>query len=113
MPYQFKKPCKFPDCAELTHDMYCEKHKKQVGRDYERYKRDAGTAKRYNAEWRKVRTRYIAAHPLCKMCEKEGRFTPAEQIHHIIPLKDGGTNDFTNLMSVCKSCHNRIEPRMP
>ncbi len=28
--------------------------------------------------------------------------------HHIIPLKDGGTNQFTNLITLCGRCHNKI-----
>ena len=31
-------------------------------------------------------------------------------VHHIIPYKNGGTNDLSNLITVCRSCHNKIEP---
>ncbi|WP_420838364.1 HNH endonuclease [Allobaculum mucilyticum] len=31
-----------------------------------------------------------------------------EQVHHIVPLSQGGTHDENNLMSLCKSCHSRI-----
>ena len=38
----------------------------------------------------------------------EGRLTPAEEVHHILPLAVGGTHDENNLMALCKSCHSRI-----
>lgn len=28
-------------------------------------------------------------------------------VHHIIEFKDGGSNDLTNLVSLCRSCHNK------
>ena len=38
----------------------------------------------------------------------EGRLTPAQEVHHILPFADGGTNDEDNLMALCKSCHSGI-----
>ena len=31
-------------------------------------------------------------------------------IHHIIPRREGGTDDFDNLILLCKPCHDEIEP---
>lgn len=31
----------------------------------------------------------------------------ANDIHHIIPLSRGGTTTFSNLIAVCKSCHEK------
>ena len=52
--------------------------------------------------------RYAAAHPLCEMCLKEGRLTPVEEVHHIVPLSQGGTHRNDNLMSLCQSCHTKL-----
>ncbi|HEX6749068.1 MAG TPA: HNH endonuclease [Longimicrobium sp.] len=30
-------------------------------------------------------------------------------IHHIIPRRDGGSNDLENLLVACKNCHARVE----
>ncbi len=46
------------------------------------------------------------------MCYKEGRMTLMEEVHHIIPVSKGGTHDRSNLMSLCKSCHNKIHIAM-
>ena len=107
MPHKPKKPCAWPGCPNLTDGRYCEEHEKQAARAYERYGRDPQTKKRYGAEWRKIRDRYIALHPLCEYCLKEGRSTLATEVHHILPLADGGTNDEKNLAALCKSCHSR------
>ena len=31
------------------------------------------------------------------------------EVHHIVPLADGGTDDADNLMLVCKSCHAKLD----
>lgn len=30
------------------------------------------------------------------------------QIHHVVPLKVGGTNRITNLVPLCRECHKRV-----
>ncbi|WP_331489193.1 HNH endonuclease [Enterococcus faecium] len=42
------------------------------------------------------------------MCLKEGRLTPVEEVHHIVPLSQGGTHRNDNLMSLCQSCHTKL-----
>ena len=64
--------------------------------------------KRYNGVWPAIRRKHITAYPLCEICRREGRITAAQEVHHIIPLADGGTHDESNLMSLCKPCHSRI-----
>ena len=111
MPRKPKRPCSFPGCPNLTDGRYCEEHAKKVMKNYNRYERDADTPKRYNRHWKRIRDAYVAEHPLCEECLKEGRTVPVEQVHHIIPLREGGTSDFGNLISLCKECHARIHAR--
>jgi len=86
-------------------------HKKLTDRQYNRYRRDPDTYKRYGRAWRRIRAAYIAGHPLCEQCKAAGRLTPATEVHHVVPLADGGTHDDTNLMSLCKACHSSITAR--
>jgi len=58
-----------------------------------------------------VRGRFLQAHPLCEMCLKQGRTTPATEVHHILPLGRGGTNHESNLLSLCNRCHSAISAR--
>ena len=92
MPRKPKHPCGYPGCPELTDRQYCPAHQKLVTSRYNRHGRTPEMKKRYNGAWPAIRRRFIAAHPLCEMCLREGRATAAEEVHHIVPLADGGTH---------------------
>ena len=108
MPYKPKKPCAWPSCQKLTDGRFCEEHQKLENARYEKYDRDPAVRCRYGRAWKRIRDRYVQVHPLCEMCLKEGKLTPVEEVHHIVPVSRGGTHDRSNLMSLCKSCHNKI-----
>ncbi|WP_067783062.1 HNH endonuclease [Actinomyces vulturis] len=107
MPHRPKTPCRWPACPALTNARYCETHAKEADTNYRHYERDPQINRRYGSDWRKIRAAYVAKHPLCEQCEKEGRLTPVAEVHHIRPLAHGGTHDEFNLMSLCKPCHSR------
>ena len=110
MPTKPKHPCAHPGCPEQVESgqRYCEKHRRQEAKRYERYGRDPETRGRYNYQWKKIRYEYLRAHPLCERCKAEGRATEANVVHHITPLAAGGTHASENLMALCKQCHSRI-----
>jgi 5-methylcytosine-specific restriction protein A len=108
MPRKPKKPCKYQGCPKLTEGLFCDDHKQKESRRYNKYRRDPDSNKRYGTQWRKIRTRYITANPLCEICRESGRLTPADTVHHRIPLADGGTNEWGNLQALCSPCHSRI-----
>ncbi|TQI67359.1 5-methylcytosine-specific restriction protein A [Clostridium sp. KNHs216] len=109
MPYKPKRPCAYPGCGRLAiSGQYCVEHQKQTDSHYNHFQREPETNKRYGRTWKRIRDRFIKAHPLCEACKKSGRLTPAEEVHHILPLSQGGTNDVHNLMALCKACHSRI-----
>ena len=111
MPLKPKRPCSHPGCPELTDGRFCEEHAKQEAKRYELYQRDPATHKLYGQTWRKVRDRYRAAHPLCERCLERGWMTPTQEVHHVKPLAQGGTNDDDNLTALCTSCHSEITAR--
>jgi 5-methylcytosine-specific restriction protein A len=57
----------------------------------------------YNsARWKYTRRRQLHHHPLCAVCGEI-----ATDVDHIRPVEDGGDPwSFTNLMSLCHSCHS-------
>ena len=70
----------------------------------------------HTTKWRKVRRQYITLHPLCEICEKEGRTVPGTVVDHIKPInrvdaydtqngKYGEPLDFENLQTLCERCH--------
>ena len=111
MPSKPKRPCSHPGCPKLTNGRFCEDHAKLEAQRYEKYDRDPATRRRYGRAWKRIRDRYVAAHPLCEECSKQGKMTPTEEVHHILPLSKGGTHSEENLMALCKSCHSAITAR--
>lgn len=59
----------------------------------------------YDEEMEQCADSYVS---LCEMCLKEGRLTPVQEVHHILPVSKGGTHARDNLMSLCQSCHTKI-----
>lgn len=88
-----------------------QKAKKEQDRAYNRQR---GSVSRlgYDRRWEKVRAAKLLDSPLCEVCEAEGRLTPAEEVHHIRPISDGGDIYLSdNLMSICHSCHMKIHAK--
>jgi len=112
MPYSPKRPCRYPGCTKLTTGQYCPEHQKMVCHNYNRYQRDPHSNRRYGRSWKRIRDRYIQAHPLCEDCLSRGVLEPATEVHHKLPLSRGGTNDVGNLMALCKPCHSHITVEM-
>lgn len=110
MPRKPRRGCAYPGCARLAEEKsaYCDEHKKVMDKQYQKYKRPVDSNKKYGRAWKRIRDRYVKAHPLCERCLKDGRITPVEEVHHIIPLSQGGTHRNDNLMSLCQSCHTKI-----
>ena len=109
MPTWPKHPCRYPGCAKLTANRYCEEHTKLASQQYEKYGRDPAARRRYGSAWRKLRAQFLSGHPLCEECRRDGRLTPATVVDHIIPHK--GNRDLfwdeKNWQALCKPCHDR------
>ena len=110
MPRKPKRPCGHPGCPKLATDggQYCEEHQKLEQKRYNKYERSPDSNRKYGRAWQRIRARYVAVHPLCELCLKEGRLTPVQEVHHIIPISKGGTHEQSNLMSLCQSCHTKL-----
>lgn len=108
MPRFPKHPCSYPGCPNLTDDRYCDKHKSLMVNSYERYGRDKTTKRKYGHSWSKIRKAYVSVHPFCEECFKKGIIVPVDEVHHILPLAEGGSHNEDNLISLCKKCHAKI-----
>ena len=71
----------------------------------------------YNSQrWRHLRRIKFAMSPLCELCLKDNKVTPAEDIHHIVSFMSVSdpvqqyqlAYDVSNLMSLCKIHHQQI-----
>jgi 5-methylcytosine-specific restriction protein A len=111
MPRAAMKPCGHPGCSALVTGGRCERHQAQLDNDLrERDKaRGSSTDRGYTARWHRARGLYLASHPLCAECRRQGRLAGATVVHHIIPHQ-GNYKLFwaeSNWESLCKPCHDR------
>lgn len=49
----------------------------------------------------------------CELCEKDAPFNNIEgypylEVHHILPLRDGGLDNYNNVGAVCPNCHREL-----
>ena len=49
--------------------------------------------------------RLLQREPLCRHCRAEGRYTPADEVDHIVPLADGGAEVDGNCQPLCTPHH--------
>ncbi|WP_369913891.1 HNH endonuclease [Xanthomonas sp. NCPPB 3005] len=56
--------------------------------------------------WRRKREAVLKRDQyLCQPCQRAGRITEATEVDHMLNLAEGGTDDDTNLQSICTDCH--------
>lgn len=106
MPYRPKVPCRQPGCAALVTPgkKYCEEHLKM----HPEITRSAGK-RGYGSRWQRESKRYLQSHPLCVACMKQGRYTEATVVDHIVPHRGDQTLfwDQSNWQALCKPCHDK------
>jgi len=110
MPIKPPWPCKKQGCPALTNDAsgYCLEHKREAQRQQDK-ERGSANSRGYDRRWGKARKRFLAEHPLCVECYREGKVVAATVVDHITPHK--GNQDLfwdeSNWQPLCKSCHDR------
>ena len=69
----------------------------------------SGIAK--GAEWERLRQQVKDRDDhRCQYCGGAGRL----EVHHVIELERGGTNDLDNLSALCRTCHiEKHRPKRP
>ena len=60
-----------------------------------------------NREFAKIKKEHLAKHPYCEVCYALGKLVPAIDVHHI-QQRWAGNNDESNLIALCRECHNKI-----
>lgn len=110
MPSKAASACKRSGCPGLVRDGVCSVcGPLRTARNVEHDERRGTAAQRgYGGRWQRVRAMYLRSHPLCVMCEREGRVSIATDVHHKIKRRDGGPDTESNLEALCHECHSRI-----
>lgn len=62
----------------------------------------------YTYKWQKARERFLAKHPLCAHCQREGKVAAATDVDHVIPHRGDQALfwDESNWQSLCHPCHS-------
>jgi len=99
MAWRMATPCSAPGCprASVVHGR-CAAHQPAPRRD----RRGSAATRGYGHSWRKVRDAYLARFPYCKECGEL-----ATDVDHIVARAVGGTDDESNLESLCHRDHSR------
>ncbi len=108
-----RRPCRARGCSELVglDAQYCQAHQAKITAEADRA-RGTARSRGYDERWARVRDLVIARHPLCVRCELAGMIVPAEVVHHIRPISEGGARlDPDNLEPLCRPCHEREHGR--
>lgn len=63
--------------------------------------RPSAAKRGYGSKWRLIRAAFLKAHPVCDCGAK------ATEADHAVPLREGGSNAWSNLRPKCKPCHSR------
>jgi 5-methylcytosine-specific restriction endonuclease McrA len=63
-------------------------------------------------EWQQKRREILTRDKECIHCKRMGKYSHADTVHHIIHLRANPSLALadTNLISLCKSCHDKEHP---
>lgn len=109
MPARVPKQCRFRGCSNLTTERhgYCDTHE-QHAIGWRKTLKRKGNADQcgYGYQWRIIRKLALKRdNYLCQVCLAKGILTPATAVDHIINKANNGTDDLSNLQSICDPCH--------
>ena len=94
-PRKAPTACSQPGCPYLAFQAgRCKQH--QLG------PRLSPTRRGYGAKWQRIRAEHLQMEPWCRACG-----VPATDVDHIVPKRQGGSDDHSNLQSLCHRCHSR------
>lgn len=109
-------PPRICSCGRVApHGVLCECQRTQTRDRNARHdaNRPSAAKRGYNHEWRKARLEYLASHPHCRECSKQGVTRLATVVDHVIPHR-GDNRLFwhrAGWQPLCAPCHNSIKQR--
>jgi 5-methylcytosine-specific restriction protein A len=114
MPVSAPKPCRHHGCGKLVGDGsgYCPDHKRAAPGSFADRTRGSRHERGYGTDWDKLRESIFRRdNGLCQECLRQGKLTAvghkpySAYCDHIVPKFEGGTDDDSNLQTLCRSCH--------
>lgn len=96
----------------MTSGSYCTKHQRAAPGSFADERRGSRHDRGYGSKWDRIRERILQRDAgLCQQCLREGRIHHvagkkfAAHVDHIKPKSQGGSDDDSNLETLCRSCH--------
>ena len=89
-----KRPCLV--CGAPSDGSRCERHATGGWSAW----RPMRPANSYGSAWRTLRAVVLAEEPRCRLCG-----APASEVDHILNRAAGGSDNRSNLRSICQRCH--------
>src|SRR5687768_15883216 len=104
--------CPTAGCRVLVERGRCGQHERERQRETDQ-RRGNARQRGYGVRWDRASAAFRCAHPLCAVCELEGRLTAAECVDHIVPHRGDPVLFWNqnNWQSLCWSCHSRKTAR--
>lgn len=74
----------------------------------------------HKGRWLRLRRDILSAHPLCQRCLEKDQYSPATEVHHIVPCENAAgpkemerlMYDPHNLLALCHRCHVEVHIEM-
>ena len=106
MPDRPPTACRKPGCPGLVRGGECSVCGPTRTGGWDAWHGRRGTESRhrrgYGTRWDKLRKWILDANPICAICG-----APANEVDHILPRAQGGTDEESNLQALCAACHSR------
>jgi 5-methylcytosine-specific restriction protein A len=106
MPTRAKAVCRQAGCGQaIDAPGYCARHRRLTS-GWNRANRTSSSQRGYGAQWRRTRNRILARDEgLCQPCLRAQTLTVGSDVDHVIPKEEGGSDDDSNLQTICGVCH--------
>lgn len=104
MPTKPPTPCSQPGCPAraVSHGRCAQHQRPRISQP-----RGTTTEQGYGWQWQQIRTAVLTDEPWCRECARRGLMVQATVVDHIVPLRQGGGYERSNLQPLCGPCHNR------
>ena len=71
---------------------------------------ESGESRMSVNDWNSLREKIIDRDGnRCRNCDDVNSL----EVHHVVPLNNGGTNEASNLCTLCNDCHNKAHGKRP
>ena len=108
MPKAPPTPCRAPRCREMASKSgMCAKHYVKP-KAWVSSEGKSASERGYGPKWRKTRKRILIRDSyLCQECKRGGIVTLAREVDHVLNKAAGGSEEDSNLESICITCHKK------